>query len=132
MTPMLARSYDGSGAESPYLYIRDEPAGSFISNTLEMSLFMRMILNGGKLFGRRILKQSTLEQMFVQQNGEIELDFPNDYGTKWGLSWMLSYPRLSYAGKYIGHDGFVPNYSTQLHILPDHGLAVIVETKYVD
>ena len=129
MTPMLARSYDGSGAESPYLYIRDEPAGSFISNTLEMSLFMRMILNGGKLFGRRILKQSTLEQMFVQQNGEIELDFPDDYGTKWGLSWMLSYPRLSYAGKYIGHDGFVPNYSTQLHILPDHGLAVIVETN---
>ncbi len=129
MSPLLAKSYDSTGAESPFLYIRDEPAGSFISNTLEMSLFMRMILNGGKLFGRRILRQSTLEQMFVQQNSEIEFDFPDDHGARWGLSWVLSDPALSYAGKYAGHDGFVPNYFTKMHILPEHGLAVIVETN---
>lgn len=129
MIPMLAKSYDGEGAESPFLYIRNEPAGSFISNTLEMSLFMRMILDGGKLFGRRILKQSTLEQMFVQQNGNIELDFPHDHGPKWGLSWMLACPALAYAGKYVGHSGGIPHYYTQMHILPEHGLAVIVETN---
>jgi CubicO group peptidase (beta-lactamase class C family) len=133
MHPMLAKSYDSTGARSPFLYIRDEPAGSFISNTLEMSLFMRMILNGGKLFGRRILRQSTLEQMFVQQNSEIEFDFPKDHGARWGLSWVLSHPVLSYAGKYVGHDGFLPpNYSTQMHILPEHGLAVIVETNSLE
>lgn len=130
MTPILAKSYDSAGAESPFLYIRDEPAGSFISNTLEMSLFMRMILNGGILFGRRILQQSTLEQMFVPQNSGIELDFPNDHGPQWGLSWVLSCPSLYYAGKYAGHDGAIPhNYFTQMHILPEHGLAVIVVTN---
>jgi CubicO group peptidase (beta-lactamase class C family) len=98
MPPMLAKSYDSAGAESPFLCIRDEPAGSFISNTLEMSLFMRMILNGGKLFGRQILQPSTLEQMFVPQDIDIEVDFPNEHGAKWGLSWLLSSPALSYGG----------------------------------
>ena len=41
----------------------------------------------------------------------------------------MSDPALSYAGKYAGHSGFIPNYSTQMHILPEHGLAVIVETN---
>ncbi len=90
---------------------------------------MRMVLDGGKLFDRRVLKQSTLEQMFVQQNGDIELDFPHDHGFKWGLSWSLSCPALSYAGKYVGHSGGIPNYYTQMHILPEHALAVIVETN---
>ncbi|XPS83601.1 beta-lactamase domain protein [Desulfosarcina variabilis str. Montpellier] len=129
MVPMLAKSYDSAGVESPFLYIRDEPAGSFISNALEMSLFMRMILNGGKLFGRRILEQATLEQMFVQQNGNVELDFPDDHGFKWGLSWVLSWPSLAYAGQYVGHSGGIPHYYKQMHILPEHGLAVIVETN---
>jgi CubicO group peptidase (beta-lactamase class C family) len=129
MVPMLAKSYDSAGGESPFLYLRDKPAGSFISNVLEMSLFMRMILNSGKLFGQQILKQSTLKQMFVHQNGHIELDFPNDHGEKWGLSWVLHHPSLAYAGKYIGHSGGIPHYYTQLHILPEHGLAVIVETN---
>lgn len=127
MVPMLAKSYDSAGAELPFLYIRDEPAGSFISNTLEMSLFMRMILNGGRLFGRRILQQSTLEQMFVPQNSDIELDFPDDHGTQFGLSWKLSSPRLSFAGKYAGHGGaIINNYYAQMHVLPEHGLAVMV------
>lgn len=131
MTPILAKPYDSAGAESPFFYIRDEPAGAFISNTLEMSLFMRMILNGGILFGRRILQQSTLEQMFVPQNSDIELDFPNDHGAQWGLSWALSAPPLAYAGKYAGHNGNIPNnYSAQMHILPEHGLAVIVVTNH--
>ena len=130
MIPMLAKSYDSMGVESPFLYIRDEPAGSFISNALEMSLFMRMILNGGKLFGRRILKQSTLKQMFVRQNDNVELDFPHDHGEKWGLSWVLYHAPLSYAGKYVGHNGGIPgNFYTQMHILPEHGLAAIVETN---
>lgn len=129
--PMMAKSYDIEGKEMPFYFIRDEPAGSFISNTFEMSLFMRMILNGGKLFGRRILKKSTLEQMFVQQNSDIELDFPNDHGTKMGLSWFLTNPTLSYAGKYFGHSGWISQYYTQMHFLPEHGLAVIVETNSV-
>jgi CubicO group peptidase (beta-lactamase class C family) len=129
MRPLLAKSYNSEGVENPFLYIRDEPAGSLISNSLEMSLFMRMILNGGKLLGQRILKESTLEQMFVQQNSDIELDFPQDHGMKWGLSWALYHPTLSALGKYVGHSGSVAGYYTQMHILPDHDLAVIVETN---
>jgi CubicO group peptidase (beta-lactamase class C family) len=129
MRPLLADSYNSEGVENPFLYIRDEPAGSLISNSLEMSLFMRMILNGGKLLGQRILKESTLEQMLVQQNSDIELDFPQDHGMKWGLSWALYHPTLSSLGKYVGHSGSVNDYYTQMHILPDHGLAVIVETN---
>jgi CubicO group peptidase (beta-lactamase class C family) len=129
MAPLLAKSYDIEGNEMPVGFMRDEPAGSFISNTFEMSLFMRMILNGGELFGRRILQQSTLEQMLVQQNADIELDFPNDHGMKYGLSWFLSNPTLSYAGKYFGHSGWISQYYTEMHFLPEHGLAVIVETN---
>lgn len=129
MRSKLAKSYDSEGVESPFIYIRDEPAGSFISNTLEMSLFMRMVLNGGTLFGRQILKQPTLEQMFIPQNSDIALDFPQDHGMKWGLSWGLYHPMLFYAGKYAGHDGGISSYYTQLHMLPEYGLAVIVVTN---
>jgi CubicO group peptidase (beta-lactamase class C family) len=129
MRPMLAKSYDSDGIETPFRYIRDKPAGSLITNSLEMSLFMRMILNRGELFGQRILSESTLEKMYVQQNKNIELDFPQDHGAKWGLSWMLHHPKLSSLGKYVGHSGAIPDFYTQLHILPEHGLAVIVETN---
>jgi CubicO group peptidase (beta-lactamase class C family) len=129
MHPMLARSYDSEGVETPFQYIRDKPAGSLITNSLEMSLFMRMILNGGELFGQRIISESFLKQMFVQQNKDIELDFPNDQGAKWGLSWGLYHPKLSSLGKYVGHGGSIPDYHAQLHVLPEHGLAVIVETN---
>jgi CubicO group peptidase (beta-lactamase class C family) len=130
MLPTLAKSYDSEGAEFPFKYIRDEPAGAFISNAKEMSLFMRMILNGGELSGEQILKPEILQQMFVQQNSNLEPDFPNDHGDKWGLSWVLYNPALAYAGKYVGHSGGIPNnFYTQLHILPEHGLAVVVETN---
>jgi CubicO group peptidase (beta-lactamase class C family) len=129
MHPILAKSYDHEGVAEPFLYVRDKPAASLISNSLEMSLFMRMILNGGELFGQRIVKESTLEQMFVQQNKNIELDFPQDHGDKWGLSWVLNHPILSSVSKYAGHRGSIQNYFTQLHILPEHGLGVIVETN---
>jgi CubicO group peptidase (beta-lactamase class C family) len=129
MRLFLSKTYDSEGVESPFIYLRDEPSGSFISNTIEMSLFMRMILNGGRLFGQQILKQSSLEQMFIIQNNHIELDFPQEHGDKWGLSWQLYYPKLFYAGKYAGHDGGIGNYFTQMHILPEHELAVIVETN---
>jgi CubicO group peptidase (beta-lactamase class C family) len=129
MMPMMAKSYNNAGAESPFIYTRDEPADAFITNAMEMSLFMRMILNGGELSDRQILKPETLQQMFVQQNGDIELDFPNDHGKKQGLIWELYRPTLDYAGKYVGHGGDTLHYHAQLHLLPEHDLAVIVETN---
>lgn len=130
MLPLLAKSYDGEGTEFPFQYIQIKPAGAFISNAKEMSLFMRMILNGGKLSGRQILKTATLKQMFIQQNSNIEFDFPDDHGVKWGLSWVLSNSTLAYAGRYVGHDGGIPdNFYAQLNILPEQGLAVMVETN---
>jgi hypothetical protein len=101
---------------------RDRPAGGLLSSVHEMSLFMRMILNEGRLDDRVILQQETLKQMLTPQNAVIALDI----GFKLGLGWVLDRVCLRYAGPYCGHGGDFAAVHTHIGLLPDHKLGVIV------
>ncbi|MBN1982876.1 MAG: beta-lactamase family protein [Chitinivibrionales bacterium] len=126
MEPYFSKSYNADSSENPYWYIRDIAAGDLISNAPEMARFISMILHQGSIFNNRILRKSSLAAMFTQQNSHVSLDFPNDHGTRWGLSWILNNEALDYAGQYVGHDGALPHYYASMNILPQHGLGVIV------
>lgn len=125
MDSLMTKGYDANGDEIPFVYVRDVAAADLISNGCEMARFMQMILNRGTFGHHRILRQSTLNAMFAQQNRSIPLDFPDDHGSRWGLSWVRDNKLLDFAGLFVGHDGSLScNYSS-MNIMPRHELGVI-------
>jgi CubicO group peptidase (beta-lactamase class C family) len=65
------------------------PAGGFFSTATDLSIFYRMIANGGTFEGKRILSEQAVKQMTSKQTG----DLPTPYG--FGFS----------TGGKIGHSG---------------------------
>ena len=105
-----------------YPYFRDLSTGGLLSSVSEMSLFMRMIVNEGSFRGAQLLQKDTLEQMLTVQNKNIPLDL----GFKLGLGWFLDRLCFRYAGRFCGHGGTFAAVHTQMNLLPDHKLGVIV------
>jgi Beta-lactamase len=89
--------------------ISTSPAGAISATGSDMARYMRMLLNGGELEGKRILKTSTLEEMFASQfrlqpgavgqgfvfwrelfGGQLAVSHGGD--TQWFHSGMLLFP----------------------------------------
>jgi CubicO group peptidase (beta-lactamase class C family) len=88
------------------------PAGGLFSTAADMARFGRMILNGGKLDGRRFLSETAVRLMTTQQIGTgVKTGY--DYG--YGFCWAISEHRFWHGG----HGG------TSLQIYPDRGLALV-------
>lgn len=83
------------------------PAGGLFSTATDLSLFYRMIANGGVFAGKRILSEQAVQQMTAKQTGEL----PTPYG--FGFST---------GGGQIGHGGA---YGTNSSLDREHGLITI-------
>lgn len=83
------------------------PAGGLFSTANDLSLFYRMIANGGAFNGKRILSEEALKQMTSKQTGEL--------ATEYGFG-------INVGGKKIGHGGA---YGTNSSWDPEHGLITI-------
>lgn len=73
------------------------PAGGFFSTATDLSIFYRMIANGGCFAGKRILSEEAVKQMTSKQTG----DLPTPYGFG-----------FSVGGEKIGHGGAYGTNST--------------------
>ncbi len=82
------------------------PAGGLFSTVNDLSLFYRMIANGGAFNGKRILSAAALQQMTSKQTGNLDTDY--GFGMK--------------VGKTVGHGGA---YGTNSSWDPEHGLITI-------
>jgi CubicO group peptidase (beta-lactamase class C family) len=98
------------------------PAAGLYSNTLDIAKFVKMIFAGGSTGTNRLLSKDTLAEMFRGQNDQVALDG----SFRVGLGWMLSDSSIRYAGKTAGHDGHFNNYATNITLLPDMKVGVIV------
>jgi len=105
--------------------LRDLPAGSLNGSVRDIARFIRMVLAGGEVDGRRILAPESLERMLTPQNRGLPLDF----GQELGLSFFLTSPRLGYAGRYAGHGGDTLYHHASVGMLLDHDLGVVVLTN---
>ena len=105
-----------------YAHFRDQSTGGLLSNVDDMSRFMRMVLNSGSSAGSTILQPETLDEMLTEQNKDIALDL----GFKIGLGWYLDRTYFRYAGRFCGHGGDFAAVHTQMSMLPEHKLGVIV------
>jgi CubicO group peptidase (beta-lactamase class C family) len=118
--PLAAKAYrDGKEADEKPL--RDVPAGGLNANVLDLSRFMQMIFAEGRANGRQILQPATVAQMLAPQNGAVALD--QDF--RIGLGWMLI-GKIDNAGPVAQHAGATLFHRSQLMILPQHKLGVVV------
>ena len=69
------------------------PAGGLFSTAADVSIFCRMILNGGVLDGRRYISQASLHEMTTEQNGGLGK-------TSYGYGWAISASGFSHGGAY--------------------------------
>lgn len=117
----LARGYvhDAPVLPTP---IRDVPAGGLYSNVLDLARFMRGMLAGGVLDNTRVLGESTLRATFEPQYPGLPLDF----GQRFGLGWMLSGLPVAGGGQQAWHNGGTKAFVSQLVLLPESKLGVVV------
>lgn len=108
-------SYDGRTFPAPVFELGMAPAGSMYATVLDLGRFMTVLFNRGK----GVLRPETLDTMWTPQfaaPGARE-----GYGIGWRLS-SLDERRM------VGHGGAIYGFATQLHLLPDDKLGVVVVT----
>ena len=120
---LMAKGYRGrEAAIEPAL--RDLPAGGLNSSVTDLSHFISMVFAGGISGNQRILKTETVAEMLRPQNSAVPLDF----NFRIGLGWMLSTldSSIKNAGTVAHHSGATPFFRSQMYLLPEHKLGVVV------
>lgn len=123
-SPQASRAYR-KGEEAEELPLRGIPAGGLNSTVLDLSRFMRMVFAGGRAGERQIIKPETLAEMLRIQNSDVPLDL----NFRIGLGWMLSGLggiNIKNAGPVAHHSGATLYHRSQLIVLPEHKLGVVV------
>jgi CubicO group peptidase (beta-lactamase class C family) len=103
---------------------RHGPSSCLYSNVVDMSRWAIANMNRGELEGRRILDASSYELLWAPA---VEVGVRDNKLVHVGLSWFLSeqagYEKVFHGGADIG-------YQTDLVMVPDAGVAVIVLSNY--
>jgi CubicO group peptidase (beta-lactamase class C family) len=105
------------------LSLRDVPAGGL--SVLDLSRFLAMVFAEGRAGDRQVLNAESVREMLRPQNADVALDF----NFRNGLGWMLSTLGTSTirgAGPVAHHSGAMIHYRSQLYVLPEHKLGVVV------
>jgi CubicO group peptidase (beta-lactamase class C family) len=103
------------------------PAGSINSSVNEMSRWLLMQLGKGKLDGRQVISEKSLNEVHTPQiiaGGDLKYEetFYASYAMGWGVTSYRGHPVLSHGG---GIDGF----TSQVRFLPRDQIGVVVLTN---
>jgi CubicO group peptidase (beta-lactamase class C family)/D-alanyl-D-alanine dipeptidase len=118
-------TYDGRVFPAPTFSLGMAPAGSMYSTVTDLGRFLGALFAGGRGVQGRILKRSTLEQMWTPQfvkAGDKKKPQKSGYGIGFRLD-ELEGQRL------IGHGGAIYGFATELAALPGEKLGVVVVTS---
>jgi len=120
----MSKAYK-SGAEVEEFGLRDVPAGGLNSSVADMSRFLSTLFTEGRSGEQQVLRAATVKEMWQPQNGTVALDM----GFRVGLAWMLGglgEMSIPDAGVVAHHAGGTLNFNSQLVVLPERKLGVIV------
>jgi CubicO group peptidase (beta-lactamase class C family) len=113
----------------PYGHIDNlAPAGSISSSVNDMSKWVIMQLNNGKLDGKEIIPASAIAQTRTPHSilGNGGHMFNKSHFALYGLGWFLQ----EYAGrKIVEHTGGVNGFVTSVCLVPEEQLGIIVFTN---
>jgi CubicO group peptidase (beta-lactamase class C family) len=101
------------------------PAGGLFSTANDVSLFCRMVLNGGTYQGRRYLSPAAVQQMTSNQVGNLLSHGKSEagYGFCWTASCKAHGPAGPGNGGVFGHGGA---YGTYMSIDPQRRLITVL------
>jgi CubicO group peptidase (beta-lactamase class C family) len=136
--PRLAKTYLRTNAvlqEVPIAFLNGHPPtdhdrypapnGGLFSTASDYGKFCRMILNQGKLDGKRYLKPKSVKLMTSIQTGDLKTGFTD--GNGWGLGWcVVRHPQDITAMLSAGSFGHGGAYGTQAWIDPVKGLIYVL------
>jgi CubicO group peptidase (beta-lactamase class C family) len=122
--PLMSKAYD-KGKEVVETPLRDIPAGGLNSNVEDMGHFMEMLFAAGKSGSHQIISQDTLTEMLRPQNDGVVLDQNFRVGLGWTLGGLGGID-IQNAGPVAHHSGRTQNFTSQMVILPQQKLGVIV------
>jgi CubicO group peptidase (beta-lactamase class C family) len=110
------------------------PAGSINSSVADMSKWVLLQLNHGKIPGtdRRVFSEKSSREMWAQQmivpfnDSPPELKMLQRHFSGYGMGWALR----DYKGrKLVGHSGGVAGFVTRVMLVPEENLGVVVLTN---
>lgn len=113
------------GKEESVMPLRDEPAGGLHASVSDLSKFMMMVFGSGRAGEQQIVKAETLAEMLRPQNADVPLDLDFRIGLGWILSGLGDI-NIRNAGPMVHHAGATLLFHSQLILLPEHKLGVVV------
>ncbi len=105
--------------------VRDVPAAALLSNALDMSRFMRFVLTGAGSHATIPLGDNLRRAMFTPQY----TDSPFHFSQEFGLGWFLNGLPINGGGQVVWHNGGTRAYLSQMVLLPEKQLGVVVLTN---
>lgn len=114
---------DGQPSVDPE--VRDLSATGLWSNPRDLSHYLQMLFAGGRYQGRQLLSAQAVGEMFRPQNLGNPLDFDCLVGLGWFLSPCGEEPAVPGIRTWQ-HTGAGEDFYTQVTVLPEQQLAVIV------
>ncbi len=123
-SPLMAVSHHGHDPK-PEPPMRDVPAGGLNTSVADLSRFISMVFAGGASGDHRLLEAGTVAAMLRPQNSGVALDLNFQVGLGWMLS-TLGRSSLQGAGVVAHHAGAIAGFRSQIYLLPQHRLGVVV------
>ncbi|HEY3579128.1 MAG TPA: serine hydrolase, partial [Pyrinomonadaceae bacterium] len=115
--------YNPSTKETRHLPQREieaaAPAGAINSSARDMAQWLRLMLNGGSLDGRRLVSEKGFDELTHKQ---INVAGSIDYG----LGWFL---RQWNGHKVVEHGGNIDGFNAQVAFMPDQKLGFVLLTN---
>jgi CubicO group peptidase (beta-lactamase class C family) len=105
------------------------PAGLVYGTVLNQANWLIANLNGGVFKDKRLISQSTLDQMFTRQYDQFKGTIENLWGNEtagFGLTWWT---QVRDGDRYIAHSGSVPGYTAFLLGNRDRKLGFAIMTN---
>jgi CubicO group peptidase (beta-lactamase class C family) len=110
----------------PREYLNNWAAGSVVSSATDMAAYLKTLIAGGLApSGRRVLAQSTLQQMITPQT-RLPLDITY---FRAGLGWWVGDTGNKWMGPAISWNGDTANFHTFFRWLPKLGLGAFVSVN---
>ena len=118
--------YDDSSTERRIYAYRDAvaAAGAINSNARDMGQWLRLLLGGGSIDGKRIVSEAGFREMLTE--------LTKVYGEPYGLGLWVFDPKNTNGTQLYGHIGGVDGFSAQLVFAPARKLGFAIMTNASD
>jgi CubicO group peptidase (beta-lactamase class C family) len=119
LIPFMSKGYTTASASKPgnFEFVGTVPAGALSTTATDMAKFMLAYLQGGEYGGHRILKPSTIEEMWTLQIAPA----PGINGFDLGF-----YQENRNGLEIVGHGGDTELFHSDLHLIPKEHVGVFM------